>query len=267
MLDTYFAFSRVSFLKMLAYRLRFYTGIFTYFLFVSVYYFIWKAVYAGQPDGYSLNGFTLSEMITYVAIGWIARSFYHSNIDYEVDELVRSGHIANFLLRPVSFQGMMFFQAAGESLFRLILFSLPISFVICTVFPVIAPQNFTYMLYFICSTVLGFLILAALNFLVGLWAFSLKSIRGVVRAKQNLIQLCSGLLIPISFFPEWVQKFMAILPFQSIAYTPLKFYLGKISLSSAPQELLIQLAWAVGLILLGQILWYRAATQLSIQGG
>ena len=267
MLDTYFAFSRIAFLKMLAYRLRFYTGIFTYFLFVAVYYFIWKAVYAGQPAGSQINGFSLTDMITYVAIGWIARSFYHSNIDYEMNDLVRTGHIANFLLRPVSLQGVMLFQAAGESLFRLVLFSLPISLVICSVFPVTGPVSSAHFIYFICSTVLGFLILAAINFLVGLWAFSLKSVQGVIRAKQNLIQLFSGLLIPIVFFPDWVQNVFALLPFQSIAYVPLKFYLGKIALESAPYELMLQGLWAVGLLILGQILWLRSATRLSIQGG
>ena len=46
--ELYEAFIRNSFLKMLAYRLRYYTGIITYLLFVSVYYFIWSAVYASE---------------------------------------------------------------------------------------------------------------------------------------------------------------------------------------------------------------------------
>ena len=38
------AFARVAFLSMLTYRLRFYTGIVTYLIYVVVYTSIWKAV-------------------------------------------------------------------------------------------------------------------------------------------------------------------------------------------------------------------------------
>ena len=43
----YAEFSRVGFVNILAFRLRYFTGIITYFLNVTVYYFIWSAVYRG----------------------------------------------------------------------------------------------------------------------------------------------------------------------------------------------------------------------------
>jgi len=46
----YREFARVGFVNTLAYRLRYYTGIATYFIYVSVYYFIWKAIYTQSPD-------------------------------------------------------------------------------------------------------------------------------------------------------------------------------------------------------------------------
>ena len=72
--ELYLAFITNAFLNMLAYRLRYYTGIVTYLHFVSVHYFIWQAVFAEQPSGARLNGFTFEEMVTYISIGWIARS-------------------------------------------------------------------------------------------------------------------------------------------------------------------------------------------------
>ena len=41
------SFARIGFLNMLAYRARYYVGVLTYLFNVSVYYFIWRAVY--QP--------------------------------------------------------------------------------------------------------------------------------------------------------------------------------------------------------------------------
>ncbi len=265
--DIYLTFVQNAFLKMLAYRLRYFTGILTYFLFVSVHFFIWSAVFAGRGPAETVNGFTLAEMITYVSIGWICRSLYHSNIDVEVDDLVRTGQISIYLLRPVNFQLMEITHAAGESLFRLLFFTLPISIIIFLVFPVGLPANFSSGVLFIIATGFSFLILASLNFLVGMLAFSFKSIEGVMRAKYYMVQLFSGLLLPLTFFPDWFESVLEFLPFKLIAYVPLQIYLGKITPSNTPSVFLEEFIWLVVLVLLGRSLWLKAFAKLTLQGG
>ena len=70
--------------------------------------------------------------------------------------------------------------------------------------------------------------MAAINFMIGTCAIPLKSILALIRAKYWLIELLSGLLIPMTFFPHRVQRVLAWLPFEHIAYTPLQIYLGKL---------------------------------------
>ncbi|MCB0358119.1 MAG: ABC-2 family transporter protein [Bdellovibrionales bacterium] len=263
----YSAFIRNAFLNMLAYRLRYVTGILTYLLLVSVQYFIWQAVYAGRAGEASVNGYSLSQMITYVSIGWIARSFYHSNIDYEIDELVRSGQISIYLLRPVNFQLMLLAHAFGESLFRISCFSAPIAVVILVAFPVLPPDGVGPFGLFCLSTVLGFVVLAQVNFLTGLVAFSVKSIQGIMRAKYYLIQLFSGLLLPLPFFPAWAESILSVLPFKAIAFIPLQFYLGKVPQDEVLATLASQAAWIGALWLLGLWGWSRAVDRLTLQGG
>ena len=43
---------------------------------------------------------------------------------------------------------------------------------------------------------------------------------GLIRAKRVVIDLFSGLLLPISFYPVWAQNLMSYLPFQAISYVP-----------------------------------------------
>ena len=265
--DLYLAFGRNAFLTMLAYRLRYYMGILTYLLFVSVHYFIWQAVYAGKGPGAALNGFTLEEMVTYVAVGWIARSFYFSNIDEEVDDIVTSGQVGNYLIRPVDFQVMLYARAIGESLFRLLFFCVPILLVVTWVFPIAAPASSEAFLLFSLSTVLGFFVLAGINFTIGLSAFYLKSIRGLMRAKYFIVQLFSGLLLPISFFPQWLRSVVDLLPFKAVAFVPLQLYLGKIQSDKALFALASQLIWIVVLFVFGRWYWLRAARRLTVQGG
>jgi len=263
----YSAFIKNAFLEMLAYRLRYVTGILTYLLFVSVHYFIWKAIYAGRAADEAVNGFTLSEMVTYITVGWIARSFYFSNIDEEIDEIVRTGQVGIYLIRPVNFQLMLLAKAVGSSLFRIVFFATPISVVLLYFFPVSPPEKLEHFLLFVAGTAMGFLVLAQINFLVGLLAFAFKSIRGVVRAKYYVIQLASGLLLPLAFFPDWLESALDFLPFKYIAYTPLTLYLGKYEASELGSLFLVQLAWLLGLLVVGWWLWKRALGKLTVQGG
>lgn len=263
----YSSFIRIAFLGMLAYRLRYYTGIVTYVLFVSVHYFIWNAIFHGLGAGEQINGFTLPEMITYVAIGWIARSFYFSNIDEEIDELVKSGQVGVFLTRPVNFHAMLLSQAAGESIFRILFFTGPIMLAILWLFPVNLPASVMSGALFLLATVFSFFILAEINFLVGILAFFTKSIQGIARAKYMLLQLLSGLLMPLAFFPHWMRGVLEVLPFQMITYTPLKFYLGKVPSSEVLAIFANQLLWSFILFAASQLLLHRAMRKVTIQGG
>ena len=49
-LAAYLEFARIGFVNILAFRLRYYTGIITYLINVTVYYFIWTAVYGGGKE-------------------------------------------------------------------------------------------------------------------------------------------------------------------------------------------------------------------------
>ncbi|MCB0343680.1 MAG: ABC-2 family transporter protein [Bdellovibrionales bacterium] len=263
----YAGFIRNGFLNMLAYRLRYVTGILTYLLLVSVQFFIWQGVYSDSAAGATIKGYSLSEMITYVAIGWIARSFYHSNIDYDIADLVRTGQISIYLIRPVNFQLMLIFNSMGESLFRIACFSWPIALTILLVFPVQLPAGLLAFFMFCFSTLVGFIVLAQFNFLIGMAAFPLKSIQGIMRAKYFIIQLLSGLLLPLTFFPDWFRSALEVLPFKLISYIPLQFYLGKVDSSQIAGIVLTQVAWIAVLWFAGRYFWMRAFSRLTLQGG
>ncbi|MCZ6688593.1 MAG: ABC-2 family transporter protein, partial [Planctomycetota bacterium] len=238
----YFAFTRMSFLELLAYRMRYYTGVVTYLLHVSVYYFIWKAIFEDRGD--LVGGYRLEEIVTYVAIGWITRAFYFNNIDWDVANDIIEGRIAAELVRPVDYQIVQYASALGEALFRFLLFALPISFVVCALYPVMPPSSVGSGIAFVVSIGLSLLIFSGLNFLLGVAALHLKSIIGLIRAKQFLIQFLSGLLIPLALFPVFAQKIIVVLPMAGIAHVPLQIYLGRFDATQIALGLLYQVLWA-----------------------
>jgi ABC-2 type transport system permease protein len=260
----YYEFARVAFLKILAYRLRYFTGIVTYFLNVSVYYFIWSAIYSSSG---TVAGYDLPQMITYVAVGWITRSFYFNNVDREMATEVLEGKISQNLIKPVDTQLMYLSQTVGESCFRALMFTLPITLVLVFVYPIHAPASLPAGLLFVLSSVLALLILTLINFLVGTMALHIYSILGVIRAKYFIVEFFSGLLIPLSFFPKTLQRLMYFLPFPYISFTPLQIYLGKDEGLAAWRSLGLQMLWVVLLYWFGRAAWKLGTRRLSIQGG
>lgn len=260
----YFEFARVAFLKILAYRLRYFTGIATYFMNVSVYYFIWKAIYS---SGTKVAGYDLGQMVTYVGIGWIIRSFYFNNIDRDMAGEVLEGRIALSLVKPVDTQLMYLSQTVGEACFRAVMFTLPIALVLVFIYPISPPASVPYGLLFLVSCFLSLLIFALINFLVGTLSLHIYSILGVIRAKYFIVEFLSGLLLPLSFFPARVQHILAFLPFPYISFTPLQIYLGKVRGLETWAALGAQGAWILALYWGSRGLWKFSTARLSIQGG
>jgi ABC-2 type transport system permease protein len=260
----YAEFSRVGFVNILAFRLRYFTGIVTYFLNVTVYYFIWSAVFRSSP---TIAGYTLSQMITYVSVGWIIRSFYTNTIDQEMAYEVIEGKIAMDLIKPVSIQWMWISRAMGESAFRLILLTLPVAVVVSYVFPIQRPASRIDFLFFVAGTLGAFYLMGAINFMIGTCAIPLKSILALIRAKYWLIELLSGVLIPMGFFPEPMRRVLAWLPFEYIAYIPLQIYLGKLDHPAALRALAAQWFWIVALLVFAHLWWNRSVRNITIHGG
>ncbi|MEO6323087.1 MAG: ABC-2 family transporter protein [Thermoanaerobaculia bacterium] len=266
-LRPYLALARTSFINLLAYRTRYFVGILTYFFNVTVWYYIWKALFSQSPPGALIGGFTFTQMLTYIATGWVLRSFYFNEVDRDIASQVQEGRLAMALVKPIDYQALTLSQALGESAFRAIMFALPIAAVLVVIYPISLPASVLAGVLFVASGILSALLVGAMNFAVGLIAIRTKSILGFLRAKYLVLELLSGLLIPPTLFPERVRPILAWLPFQHMNYTPGRIYLGLVSGRAAFGALAIQAAWVVILLLAGRLLWAASQKRIVLQGG
>lgn len=257
-------FSRIGFMNMLAFRLRYYTGVITYFINVSVYYFIWKAIYSAEPD---YGGMTFTQMVTYVAIGWIIRSMYFNNIDSQMASDILEGKISMVMLKPVSVQWSYIARAVGESAFRLFMLTAPTTLVIALIYPVAPPASVAHFAAFLLALVASIFLVATLNFIVGSCAVSLKSILGLLRAKFWMQELLSGLLVPVTVFPAPLRELSGLLPFQHIGYTPMMIYLGKLTWPEIWKAFALEWFWVLFLVAFGAWLWGALSRRITIHGG
>lgn len=263
-MNAYVDFIRIRFLTMLAYRVNYYSGIIIYAINIGAYYFLWKAIYGTQE---TLAGFTLAQMTTYVAVSWMARSFYFNNLDREIANDIRDGSVAIQLIRPYSYLFVKMMQGFGEGLFRMLLFMVPGMIIVCLVFPVKLPTDPMTWIIYLVMLLFSFLINSQINILTGLFAFFVENNDGMMRMKRVLVDLFSGVLIPIAFFPGWLESVMKWLPFQAITYLPSAVFTGRTPLNQAYGVMGLQVAWFAILLIPIWLVWRAALQRLFVQGG
>lgn len=264
MASKYIEMIRIRFLMMLAYRTNYYSGILIYSINIGAYYFLWSAIYGAQEE---IQGLSAIQMTTYIAVAWMARAFYFNNIDREIAQEIKEGKVAVEFIRPYNYLGMKTMQGLGEGMFRLLFFSAPGMVIVWLIFPISFSAQPSTWLFFFASIILSFIINTQINLMTGILTFFLFNNTGLMRAKRVVIDLFSGLLLPISFYPIWAQEVMFFLPFQAISYIPSMIFTEGFTGAEVWNGLLLQAVWAIILFIPIQLLWKLARKQLVVQGG
>jgi ABC-2 type transport system permease protein len=260
----YIEMIRIRFLMMLAYRTNYYSGILIYTINIGAYYFLWTAIY-GEKE--SIQGLSVAQMTSYVAVAWMARAFYFNNIDREIATEIREGRVAVELIRPYNYLGMKVMQGLGEGVFRFAFFSVPGMVIVALLFSLTVTTKIDTWLFFLVSLVFSFIINTQINLITGMMTFFLFNNDGFMYAKRVLIDLFSGLLLPISFYPLWAQDVMRFFPFQAISYIPSMIFSEGIKGDAIWSAIFFQAGWAIVLLLPIIVMWHMARKRLIVQGG
>lgn len=260
----YVEMARVRFLTWLAYRVNYYSGILVYTINIGAYYFLWQAIYHGRT---TLGGLTAAQMTSYVTIGWLARAFYFNGLDREIADEIRDGTVAVQLIRPYNYLLGKSIGALGEAAFRLLFFTVPGLGLALLLFPVRLPGNAHSWGLFGLATMMSFLLNTQINIVTGLLAFFMLNNTGLIQAKRILIDLLSGVFLPLSFYPAWAFHILRWLPFQGISYVPNLAFSGALTGRAFWQAFTQQAGWVLALALLITWMWRQARLRLVVQGG
>jgi len=266
---TYWPFASNEIKSNFAYKGSFYLFIISRLFGVFITYFLWMAIY-GSSSNQTLGGLTQNEMIVYVFMSYVATGMISISISGEIGFNVVEGSIASNLIKPIDFRTSLLFKAIGTMVYR---FFVPSLFVwigleCYKVYQLDLPvTGFFNIVLFLVSCFLSFLIYIFFDFCFGMLAFYTTYIFGMAIAKNAILSFLTGQLIPLSFFPETVQKLFVFLPFASMNYVPVMVYLGKYNESELIFAFGRQLFWVALLYSLGSFLWNRITKRLIVLGG
>ena len=235
-------------------------------LFMLVYVYLWKALYTGQT---SVEGYDLNKILTYIVVSQTLLTFtFTLRVARIIEEKVRTGEVVTDLMKPVDFQLMILATAAGTSSHTVLFNMLPKFLLFYGAFGLSLPSSLLALSLFIVSVVLGYIILFSIEFIIGIFAFWLVEIRGIYfLVIWGLSMLFSGYFLPLEFYPAFLARVAAVLPFRAIIYFPTAIYTGQLIEEGLVTALLIQLTWVAALMGIGRVAYRAAFRKLVIQGG
>lgn len=268
-LRTYLPFAANELKSNMAYQGAFYLYMFCSLFASFINYYLWMAIY-GSAGGARLGGLTQNEMIVYVFMSYIASSLVMISISKTVSKDVVKGNVAMNLIKPIDYRLSLIAEAFGTAVYHLVLPCLPV-WVILEIYKVtvlhMSVVQIRNLLLFLVSVCFSFLIYVLFDFCFGMIAFFTTYIFGLQLAKNAFLSFLTGQLIPLSFFPEAVQRIFDFLPFSSMVYTPVMIYLGKYSGAELGWMLGRQAVWVLLLYLLGSLIWRQVTKRLIVLGG
>ena len=264
----YLSFFRIRFLAGLQYRAAAWAGIATQFAWGGLNILMFRAFYSSAQNSFPMEFHKLSSYL------WLQQSLLAMFMTWFYDEdifvSITSGSISYELCRPCDLYTMWFVKNMAIRLSRVVLRCAPILLVAAFLpFPygIRLPENLTCAVLFPISMLLGFGVLIAFSMLVYISAFFTISSTGIRILVSSVLEFLAGALIPIPFFPEWLQPVMYALPFASMQSTPFLIYVGHMTPAEALKSIMLQLVWLIGFILLGRLLMAAAQKKVVVQGG
>jgi ABC-2 type transport system permease protein len=84
---------------------------------------------------------------------------------------------------------------------------------------------------------------------------------------ELVFRLFGGAVVPLWFFPGWLDTASRFLPFRCVIYEPISILLGKTPMARIPAVLGTQALWAAILFGLMSLVWAKGKKHMMIQGG
>ena len=240
-------------------------------------FFLWIGVYSNATDGVDavINGFTLKEMLVYMAFVNVFNFVtYAGETMYGVVQDIQKGTIAMSFVKPISYRVRFIFQTLGSMCVKIALFGAPAFTVLYVVFGVLGYIQITsvwmfllHLLLFLVAQLLAALLFDCLEYICGVLCFYTTAAWGMDQIKTTITTFLSGTLIPLSFFPKGFGEVLNYSPFVGMSQNPVLILTMKMDLLSALRSIGLSLVWLVALEGVAWLVFRKASRKVTVQGG
>ena len=225
----------------------------------------WTAVY---KDTSSVGSYNLGSMLAYYLILPLIYMFTGVNFAQYLGEDIKSGVLANQLLKPFYTQIWYISRMLARRVINLVLV---VPFLLLPLFFLNSQGLFTPTIMGIgtCMLLMVFslFLYSSLEFCIGYLAFWVDDVWAFRHIKEIVIGTLGGMMFPLAIVQDKVlMGIINALPFRFIYYTPLNYLLGKADISQLGSDLQQMLTWSLVFIILATILWKQGLKKYEAYG-
>jgi ABC-2 type transport system permease protein len=230
--------------------------------FMWIFHQLWKVTFTAAGTE-TINGMTLVNTLWYLMIAETVE-LSRPSLARNISENVKDGSIAYILNKPYSFLWYNFANSMGETVFRALTSALVGSLMVLWL--VGNPPALTGWLFAFTAILGAWVLNFCISCLIGLSAFVVEDVATFMWIYQKLVFILGGFLIPLQFYPEWLQVIAKALPFSAMIYGPAQLFIAP-DWALFGETLLIQSAWIAAFTALLTVSYRRGVAQLVVNGG
>ena len=210
---------------------------------------------------------TYEQTVTYLWLIQALLLLIPWRVEPDLRVMILSGNVAFELARPVDLYWFWYSRAIAYRTAPVLLRATPMFLIAGAFLGLQAPSSWASLGAFILAVLGALLLSCAITSLMTVSLLWTISGQGINRLVMTLASLLSGSIVPLPFFPDWMQEALSWLPFGGLLDLPFRLYIGHLPPSHVLVVLARQLGWTIVLILLGRWLLARARRRVVIQGG
>lgn len=230
--------------------------------FMWIFYQLWKITFAASGTD-MIADLTLRDTLWYLMLAETVE-LGRPPLARTISENVRDGSIAYILNKPYDFLLYQFSTAMGETIFRAMINAVIGSI---TVFWLVGAPNHPQGIIIAIPAILGAWTLHfCVNAMIGLSAFVVEDVSAFSWIYQKFAFILGGMLIPLDFYPTWLQAIAKAMPFSSMIYGPARLFVTP-SAEMFVRVMSLQIVWIVVLGFLLTLTYRRGISQLTVNGG
>jgi ABC-2 type transport system permease protein len=206
---------------MLIYRAEFFSRYIATIIRFSIAAYLWLAII--NTDQGSIAGYDMKGILTYFLVIQVVTGFVFSAAmsGFRIAEMIQSGDLSTKIIQPVDYIKLTFSMDFGRGAFFFASNVVMIS-IIALIFKDYFILDFKPFFVFLglFSVLIAFILNFCFVLMIGMSAFWITSSHRLIFHFFAILQLLSGMLIPIEFFPQTFQNILIYTPFPYVAYFP-----------------------------------------------
>ncbi len=263
----YLKIAKTAWLEYLEYRANLFFEILGVIISFLVIIFLWTKIYA-ESFGATIGGYNLGEMVTYlIGAGILASFMFFSHQGDEINDDIRLGNLSNYLLKPLN---PFFYWLIKDLVRKFFAFFLSMSGYILILFFWRASLNIpsdilTWALFFL-SILTGSLLYFLIFYLFSIFAFWMEQTWGFRFVVRVVMEIATGIFIPVTLLPGVIGSIIQFLPFKFLAFFPMQIFLGKISLMEIMLNFGVEILWIGAFYVVSVLVWRRGIKHYTAVG-